>query len=630
MASKRPVFVRLALSFSLLAASPHALAHEGGTVTEKLVRVLEYGDAQARRNAAACLGTSRPSALGAIPALINALGDGDLGVRWNASHALSQIGPAVGEDLLRTLKDGNIRMRRGAAETLGLIGPNAQDALPALVAALKDTDAVVREEASGAIARWGARAQPAVAPLIALLADGDPYVSGKAAYALRIIGKGSVPALIGALMDTNRTVRWCSAIALSKMGPEAREAIPALVNALGDSDDNTRSTAAVALENMGTVATTALPGLRRCLYDRDEDVRRNADLALGKIDPARRSQFPNGHRVEALIDSVTPVLMHELHVPGVSVALVRNRSLVWSRTYGLADVNRRMPVKRETLFEAASMTKPVFAYTVLKLAEQGRIDLDRPLVEYLHERVLPDGALRRQITARMVLSHTSGFPNWRKGEEERDGPLPVLFRPGTRFSYSGEGIYYLQKAVERITGEPLAVFAERTLFEPLGLARTSYVWSESLDTNLASGHDANGMFLQKTRYTHANAAYTLYTTAEEYAEFLVEIMKTDRSALHSLSGRSVHAMLAHAVALDARAPIGRPGRARGLAVYWGLGWSVNTTESGDIVHHSGANRSGFRCFCQFSPRRGTGIVIMTNGIAGDELWTRLISAVGDM
>lgn len=276
------------------------------------------------------------------------------------------------------------------------------------------------------------------------------------------------------------------------------------------------------------------------------------------------------------------------------------------------------------------MSKPVFAYLVMKLVELGKLDLDRPLAEYLREEDPPAQKDKELITARMVLSHTTGFPGWRKGDEERLGPLPVKARPGSRFGYSGEGVFYLQRVVEHITGEPLEVYAQRALLGPLGLRQMSYVWTPDLEPGLASGHDAGGKFLQKSRYTHANAAYSLYTSALDYAAFLVEIMKSDRSATHSLSRRSLKAMLGHQVALDARDPIERPASAQGLAVYWGLGWSVNTTAAGDIVHHSGANRTGFRCFSQFNPGRGTGIVIMTNSLSGGDLWTRLISQVGDL
>jgi CubicO group peptidase (beta-lactamase class C family) len=505
-----------------------------------------------------------------------------------------------------------------------------QEEIPSLIKALADSDAAVREQAAENLGRRGPEAEQAVPALILLLSDKDPFVNGRAADALSRIGGGSVPSLITALKEGETNVRWCAAVAIGKIGAAAGGAVSALTGALRDTDDNVRWSAAVALGGLGTRAREAIPSLIECLHDRDEDVRWGADMALDAIDTGRSSRARDWRRSVAAIDSLTPVLMKELHVPGVSIAVIQNRGIVWSGVYGVADVRRGTPVTGETLFEAASMTKPVFAYTVMKLVDEGGIDLDRPLSDYMQERTLPDQPLRALITARMVLSHTAGFPNWRKGEEERDGPLPVYFRPGTRFSYSGEGIYYLQRIMERITGQPIAVFARKTLFDPLGMSRTSYVWTKSMDSLLAAGHAADGTFLRKTTYTHANAAYTLYTTAREYAAFLVEILKIDRSSPSSVSAASVGAMLAHHVAVDSRMPVGRPGRARGNAVYWGLGWSVNTTEEGDIVHHSGSNRSGFRSFCQFSPLRGSGLVIMTNGVRGDELWARLVAMAGDI
>jgi CubicO group peptidase (beta-lactamase class C family) len=303
--------------------------------------------------------------------------------------------------------------------------------------------------------------------------------------------------------------------------------------------------------------------------------------------------------------------------------------LIWSKNYGIARVDHPVPVTDETLFEACSMTKPVFAYIALKLVEQGQLDLDRPLAEYLQEPDLPKQDQRQHITARMVLSHTAGLPNWRKGEDELDGPLPVLFSPGSKFSYSGEGYYLLQRIIEHITGEPLEIYARRMLLRPLGLKHTSFIWTEDVETKLAAGHDERGAFLQKTKYSHANAAYSLYTTAAEYAVFLTEILKIDRSARHSLSQRSIEEMLSPQVKLDVREPIERPGRAQGQAVYWGLGWSINETEEGRFFHHSGSNRSGFRCFSQFNTVRGSGIVIMTNSSNGSDFWTRLINRVGN-
>ncbi len=476
----------------------------------------------------------------------------------------------------------------------------------------------------------GKAGEAEVAPLVEALADADPFAAGAAAEALSGIGARSVPALSAALGDSRESVRHGAAIALGKLGGEALAAVPALVRALSDPKENVRWCAVNALGAVGGAASTAVPALREALHDADEDVRRGAALALERIDPAGWLRAPAWEATVATIERLTPLLMAELHVPGVSIALVRERKIAWTKSWGVADARSGAPVTGETLFEAASMTKPVFAVSVLKLVEQGRLDLDRPLAEIVAPPAVPFQEERLRITPRIVLSHTSGLPNWRKGGEERDGPLPVLFAPGSKFSYSGEAIYQLQRAVEKVTGEPLEEHARRTLFAPLGMTGTSYVWTAELDSRLASGHKADGTFLGRARYTHANAAYTLVTTASDYARLLVALLDPEGSAPNGLTRASVAAMLRHEVRVDVRDPIERPGRAKGTGVFWGLGWSTNTTAAGDVVHHGGANSTGFRSFGQFSPARGTGIVILTNSLGGGELWTRLVSVVGDL
>ena len=136
-------------------------------------------------------------------------------------------------------------------------------------------------------------------------------------------------------------------------------------------------------------ASAAVPALREALHDADEDVRRGAALALERIDPAGWVRAPSWESTVATIERLTPLLMGELHVPGVSIALVRDRKVAWTKSWGVADVRTGTPVTGETLFEAASMTKPVFAASVLKLVEQGKIDLDRPLSEYVAPPSVP-------------------------------------------------------------------------------------------------------------------------------------------------------------------------------------------------------------------------------------------------
>ncbi len=157
-------------------------------------------------------------------------------------------------------------------------------------------------------------------------------------------------------------------------------------------------------------------------------------------------------------------------MPGVSISIIYNNKIYCSnKQFGFSDINLKTPVTNETIFEACSMTKPMFAYVVLNLIDEGKLDLDKPLYKYLDEQFICELNYDKLITARMILSHTSGLPNWRKGEEECEGPIPIYFKPGTQFSYSGEGMFCLQRVIEKITGETLDVYAKRTLFDPLKL-----------------------------------------------------------------------------------------------------------------------------------------------------------------
>ena len=491
----------------------------------------------------------------------------------------------------------------------------------------RDADAAVRERAAAELAAGGAASIPALA---AALADPDPFVGGAAADALARIGPASVPALLRSLEDARPGVRTGAAIALGKLGSGAADAVPALAKALADPDAVVRWTAANALGASGRGASSALPALRDALWDRDEDVRRGAALALERIDAAAWLRPPAWEATLATIERLVPLLMEEHHVPGVSIAIVRDRKVAFSKAWGVADAKTRTSVSPSTLFEVASMTKPAFAYVALKLVADGKLDLDRPLAEIIDLPAVPGQPQLSRITPRMVLAHTSGLPNWRPGGEERDGPLPVLFEPGSRFGYSGEAFFLLQRAVEKVAGAPLEEHAKAAFFEPLGMQSASFVWTPGLDGSLATGHGEDGAPKARARYRHANAAYTLLSTAPDYARFLTALLEPEAFGEKALSSAGVAGMLKHAVRADARDPIERPGRARGGAVWWGLGWGINETPAGDVVYHSGANQTGFRCYSQLSPSRGTGIVILTNGLGGGELWTRLVAAIGDL
>ncbi len=188
--------------------------------------------------------------------------------------------------------------------------------------------------------------------------------------------------------------------------------------------------------------------------------------------------------------------------------LMENR-IVWKGTFGVCTAGKPERVNDGTIFEAASMSKPLFSYCVLKLVEQGIFDLDRSLDSYLSEPYLPDQPLAKKITARMVMLHRTGLPNWREGGWRKGGPLLLLREPDTGFTYSGEGYLYLQTVIERLTGQSVDAWIGESLLSPLNMTNSSYVWRESFEDNFAGGHDKNGNLKKSRRfYNRGNAAFS--------------------------------------------------------------------------------------------------------------------------
>ena len=224
-----------------------------------------------------------------------------------------------------------------------------------------------------------------------------------------------------------------------------------------------------------------------------------------------------------------PNWLREAKMPAASIAIIRDGRLAWKRAFGVKDTGTNEPVEVDTLFAACSNTKPLFAYGVLKLAEKGVLNLDIPLTKYTKRRITKDPRINL-VTARHVLTHTTGFPNWRQGPD-----LPIEFAPGSQNQYSGEGFSYLQSVVEEITGQPFEAFMRDNLLNPLGM--TSSRISSGLEyAKIAKPHDENGMRIAGKYYTvpspaeqaegiaRYGAAAMLMTTPTDYAAFLLEIL----------------------------------------------------------------------------------------------------------
>ena len=327
-------------------------------------------------------------------------------------------------------------------------------------------------------------------------------------------------------------------------------------------------------------------------------------------DPASRKAPLNSSEDSAIasLEKDIPRLIEQATVPGLSAAVVRNGQTYWLHGFGVSNATSSQPVTPDTVFEAASLSKPVFAYGVLKLVDQGKLSLDTPLTTYLAKPYIEGDDRLAKITARIVLSHRTGFPNWRG-----DGnPLTIRFTPGERFSYSGEGFVYLQRAVEQITGKTLNDFMTEAVFRPLGMASSSYVWRSDFDARAATGHDADGQPVEKRKPTEANAAASLHTTARDYALFLSAVLSGT-----GLKPATLREMETPQVALDPACTncTDRVPRELSRNLFWGLGWGMERTEKGVSLWHWGDN-GAFKCFVAAKLKDKTAVVMFTNSENG--------------
>lgn len=306
----------------------------------------------------------------------------------------------------------------------------------------------------------------------------------------------------------------------------------------------------------------------------------------------------------------TLTLMANAKVPGLAMALVADNKVAWHGTFGFANAGTRQPVTQETVFEAASLSKPVFAYAVLQLVDAGLLGLDTPLVHYLPGNYdVGDDARLAQMTARHVLSHRTGFPNWRPAL----APLAIHFTPGERFSYSGEGFVYLARVVERITGESAGRTVQRLVFEPLGMAQSSFQWQDSHAQRLAHGHDARGEPQGQRRLATVNVAASLVTTAPDYARFLIAVLNGER-----LKPDTAAQMLRSQVRVGPSiSSIGRRATPLHDEVSWGLGWGLQQQPGGgdEAFWHWGDNGNS-KAFAVVSLTQRRGVVFFANGVNG--------------
>ena len=327
------------------------------------------------------------------------------------------------------------------------------------------------------------------------------------------------------------------------------------------------------------------------------------------------------------VERLIPRLMTEFNVPGLSAAIIKEGKLIWNKAFGVKDNASKEPVDIETVFEAASISKTVFAYAAMKLCEKRTLALDEPLTRYLQKPFLEGDPRLDLITSRHVLSHQSGFQDWRTS----DVPLKINFTPGTDFMYSGEGYNYLQSVVTQLTGKinpnecgsyeadlkvcatDIGEYMIKNVLIPHGMTSSGYVWNDALGKNEAIPHNLKGEPLPKAHPTAIDmaryaSAGGLITTAKDFSKFIIGLFTPKENDPYILNKKSLEEMFRPQVKL-------REDQKIDGASSWALGWAVRERESGNIVLHSGG-QSGFRSLMMVSIERKSGFVMLTNGDSG--------------
>jgi len=345
------------------------------------------------------------------------------------------------------------------------------------------------------------------------------------------------------------------------------------------------------------------------------------------------------------VDSLTIRIQHLMkiaNVSGVAISVFNDNEPVYSKTFGLANVQKEIPLTPNTEMYGASLSKMVFAYIVMQFVQDKIIDLDKPLVEYL-PKPLPDYTFEnkykgyqdikdderyKKITARMCLTHTTGFPNWRWFEP--DQKLKIKFDPGTRYSYSGEGLYLLQFVLEQVTGKNLETIAQEKVFQPQGMKGTSYIWQNNFENNICYGHNSKGETYPVSKRKQPNAAGSMTTTLDDFTKFYTAFINHK-----NLTKKSFDEMTSTQVRIRSKAQFGplaivdSTGNET-IQLGYGLGVGVFHTPYGRAFFKEGHD-DGWGHYTVCYPEKKIAVLIMTNNDNGESIFKELLEyAIGDI
>ncbi len=325
-------------------------------------------------------------------------------------------------------------------------------------------------------------------------------------------------------------------------------------------------------------------------------------------------------------------LMKAARVTGLSVAILNDNQIAYVKSFGLRNREASLPLTENTVMYGASFTKSVFACLVMQLVEEGLIDPDKPIAQYL-PKPLPDyekykdlaGDERwRLLTMRMLLSHTTGFPNFRFINP--DGKLNINFTPGSRYAYSGEGINLAQFVIEAFTKQDVGAMMRDRIFKPFGMATTSMMWDERFSADLASGYDEKEQPLGHNKRGSVRAAGSMDTTISDFARFIEAVMQGK-----GLGQRAKAEMLKPQIQIHSRTQFPTlanetTNENRAIKLAYGIGWGLFETPYGKAFFKEGHD-DGWENHCVVFADKKIGLILMANSSNGDSIFKELLATL---
>lgn len=298
-------------------------------------------------------------------------------------------------------------------------------------------------------------------------------------------------------------------------------------------------------------------------------------------------------------------------IVGAQVAWVNKKGI--QKFYaGFSNIDTKSFVSDKTIFQAASLSKVVLSYICLEMAKRKQIDLDKPLLDYYSYNRLKQDTSAHLITARMVLKHSSGLPNWAENPLKKTwgtSKLNTRFVPGSSWQYSGEGYVFLQLAIQNILKKDLQQIAAEMVFEPFAMKNSSFIWEERFEDFGAYGHTQSEELATREEFFLPNAAFSLYTTKSDYVMFLSSFLR-----------RYHHLIASDMISVSNKSKMDENAK----HIFWGVGMGLEKNELGTAYWHWGDN-GDFKAFFIAYPDKEEFLVCFTNSANGLKLMNPLFN-----